>query len=322
MAQFDRDRPASDLTAIELYDLLCQRVLHDPANPSWTPELVELHRHSLDRRLVVMPEHFYTPVFSPYTTKEAVWEGTFEAGATYDPGAQLALLERIHRFRDELAGFDVTPPVPDEAKLCRFYWRNTEFSHGDASVYYSLLRHLRPNRVIEVGGGFSTLLASHAAERNGNTRVLCIEPYPRSFLERGLPLVTLDRRLAQDVEMEVFDELCDGDILFIDSSHVVKTGSDVVHLFLRVLPLLKAGVWVHIHDVFLPFEFPRHWIEQRLYWNEQYLLAALISNSAKWEIRISNYYLQRTQSTEIYRFAIPEVGVAAGGGSFWLRAAS
>jgi hypothetical protein len=225
MAQSDRDRPASDLTAIELYDLLCQKVLHNPANPSWTPELIELHRHSLDRRLVVLPEYFYTPVLSPYAMNPTVWNGTFEGGATYDPGAQLALRELIHRFREELAAFDVTPSNPDEAKLDRFYWRNTEFSHGDASVYYSLLRHLRPNRVIEVGGGFSTLLASHAAERNGNTRVICIEPYPRSFLERGLPLVSLDRRLAQDVEMEVFEELGDGDILFIDSSHVVKTGS-------------------------------------------------------------------------------------------------
>ncbi len=319
IAMDDPEKPASALSATELYDLMCDRVGHDPQRPRWTPELVSPHNRSLERKLVVIPEHFYTPVYAPQSLNERVWVGRFDADVTYDADAQIALLEKDYRVRPEHLAFDLNADS-DEAELKRYYWRNPEFSHGDAALYYSLLRYLRPRRVVEVGGGFSTLLSSHAAEKNGNTEVTCIEPFPRPFLARGLPRVRLDKRLAQDVEIDVFTELGAGDVLFIDSSHVVKTGSDVVHLFLRVLPLLRAGVWVHVHDVFLPFEFPRGWAEQRLYWNEQYLLAALLASSAKWEIRVANYFLERTAGTRLQRFAMSELQLGGGGASFWMQA--
>lgn len=310
---------AADLSAVELYELLCRKVRHDPRNPAWTDALVEVHRASLERRLVVMPEFFYTPVYAPAALPPEVWEGRFDAGVDYDADAQLAFIADCWQFRDELLAFPREAPA-DASRLAQYPWHNSEFSHGDASLYYSLLRRHRPRRVIEVGGGFSTLLASHAAVRNGDTEVTCIEPYPRAFLARGLPCVRLERVLAQDVGLDAFAALEDGDVLFIDSSHVAKTGSDVVHLFLRVLPCLAPGVIVHVHDVFLPFEYPKAWAEQRLYWNEQYLLAALLADSAKWRVLAANHFLARTVPDRLYAFALPEIGVAAGGASFWMRA--
>lgn len=319
MPSRDRSLSLSSRSDNELFDLLAARVGHDPTRPGWTPALVELHRHSLEKRLVILPEYFYTPVYAPDSLPESVWSGTFDSGVRYDVDEQLALLERVHRFNDELLLFDVEPSAP-EPELTRFYWRNSEFSHGDAVLYYSLIRHLQPKRLIEVGSGYSTLLASAAAEKNGDTEITCIEPYPRPFLEKGIARVTLRRSLAQDIAPEFFDVLEENDVLFIDSSHVCKTGSDVNHLYLRVLPRLKPGVWVHLHDIFLPFEYPKSWVEQRLYWNEQYLLAALLANSSKWAVAIANYFLSRTAPERIYRFAIPSLGVSAGGASFWIRA--
>ena len=313
--------PACDLTVRELFDELARRVGHDRDRPGWTPELVELHRHSLERRLVIIPEFYFTPVFSPAALPERVWSGVFEWSVTYDAREQLAFMEKVRRFGSELQELDVEPSAP-ETELRRFYWTNPEFGHGDAILYYSLLRHFQPSRVIEVGGGFSTLLSSAAAERNGRTRVTCIEPNPRPFLQRPLPAVTLEKALVQDVPVEVFEGLEENDVLFIDSSHVSKTGSDVNHLYLRVLPRLARGVWVHVHDVFLPFEYPRAWSEQRYYWNEQYLLAALLAHSRKFEIVVANYFLSRTAGAGIARFALPSKGAAAGGASFWIRAVS
>jgi predicted O-methyltransferase YrrM len=305
----------------ELFDLLAERVGHDPRRPEWTPALIELHRHSIDKRLVIIPEYFYTPVYAPDSLPEKAWSGTFDSGVRYDADEQLALMERVHRFHDELLLFDVEPSAP-EPELTRFYWKNSEFSHGDAVLYYSLLRHLRPRKVIEVGGGYSTLLASAAAEKNGVTEITCIEPYPRPFLQKKIARVTLHKSLAQDLPPEFFDVLEENDVLFIDSSHVCKTGSDVNHLYLRVLPRLKTGVWVHLHDIFLPFEYPKAWVEQRLYWNEQYLLAALLAHSSKWEIAVANHFLFRTAVDRIYRFSLPSLGVAPGGASLWIRAVS
>lgn len=312
-------RIAEEMSDAELLDLIAERVGHDAQRPGWTPALVELHRHSLEKRLIVIPEYFYTPVYAPGSLPESVWSGTFDAGVRYNADEQVALMERVHRFQDELELMDVEPSER-QSDLTRFYWRNPEFSHGDAVLYYSLLRHLCPRRVIEVGGGYSTLLASAAAERNGATQITCIEPYPRAFLEKGIPRVHLEKKLVQDVPPEFFDGLGENDVLFIDSSHVSKTGSDVNHLYLRILPRLRAGVWVHLHDIFLPYEYPREWADQHLYWNEQYLLAALLAHSAKWTVAVANNFLFRTALDRIYKFALSSRGVAPGGASFWIRA--
>ena len=119
--------------------------------------------------------------------------------------------------------------------------------------------------------------------------------------------------------MEIFEGLQSGDILFIDGSHIVKTGSDVNHVFLRVLPRLAEGVYVHVHDIALPFEYPKTWSDQMMYWSEQYLVAALLSDSTKWELLVSIYFHQRKESNPLWAFIPRLPGIFPGGGSLWMR---
>ena len=118
-----------------------------------------------------------------------------------------------------------------------------------------MVRHFQPRLIIEIGGGFSTLLLTEAAARNNTSALTCIEPFPQEFLKQGFPgLHRLIEKKVEDIDLEFFSELHSGDILFIDSSHTVKIGGDVNYLFLEVLPRLEPGVIVHIHDIFLPFD--------------------------------------------------------------------
>ncbi|HEY7863193.1 MAG TPA: class I SAM-dependent methyltransferase [Thermoanaerobaculia bacterium] len=311
--------PIEELDTLEIYEGLLRRVGFDPASPTWTAELIRLHEHSRTRRLQVLMDHFYTPLLDPATLPESVWTGRFDAGAEWNVEKQMAFFEEVHQFAEELAGF---PQQPAASGPPVYHWDNGEFSHHDAVLYYSLLRARRPRRVVEVGGGFSTLLASAAAERNATTQIVCVEPYPRPFLAAGLPRVELHASPVQDVPLSLFDGLGEGDVLFYDGSHVSKTGSDVNHVLLRILPRLAPGVFVHVHDIFLPFEYPKEWLEQRLYWNEQYVLAALLSDSRKLEILAGNYFLVREAPGRLYRIAVPGVALRSGGASLWMRTLS
>jgi hypothetical protein len=200
-----------------------------------------------------------------------------------------------------------------------FYLSNGAFEGTDALVLYCMVRHFRPNLVLEVGSGFSSRLSAQAALHNGNTEVVCIEPYPDEVLKRGFPgLTSLVSKRAQEVEVSFFDRLAAGDILFIDSSHVVKTGGDVTYLFLEVVPRLRPGVMVHVHDIFLPQEFPRSWIRDlHLFWTEQYLLQAFLAYNSEFEVLFANAYMGMRHQEEMQR-TFPK-SPWWGGGSFWIR---
>jgi hypothetical protein len=303
----------------EIFEELIGALNFNAESPQWTPELVELHRLARVRKLLILPEHYYTPVFSPASLPESVWSSRFDSGVDYDVARQLSFLSSVLRFNSELSNFGLEP-AGDENDTDQYLWKNTQFSHFDAVLYYSMIRHLEPKRVVEIGGGFSTLLASAAVRRNGSTRIRCVEPYPRPFLERGLQRVDLIRQAVDAVPLALFDELEEGDILFYDGTHISKTGSDVNHVLLRIFPLLRKGVWIHVHDIYLPFEYPRAWSDEHLlYWNEQYVLAALISNSRKFEVVAGSYFLQRTAQAELQKMMPDIPGVYPGGASFWMR---
>ena len=150
------------------------------------------------------------------------------------------------------------------------------YSYSDAIVLYSMMRHLRPQRIIEVGSGFSSAVMLDTNELFLGHQVACtfIEPHPECLL--GLmsgddrTRVTIIAHRLQDVELGVFTALDANDILFIDSSHVLKVGSDVQRIFSEIVPALRPGVYIHFHDVFFPFEYPRHWIERGRHWTEAY----------------------------------------------------
>jgi hypothetical protein len=188
----------------------------------------------------------------------------------------------------------------------------------DALVGYCMVRHFQPRLIIEVGSGFSSLVLAQSAAKNRNSALICIDPFPRDFVRERLPgLQSLITKKVQDIDLEFFSQLQSGDILFIDSSHTVKIGGDVNYLFLEVIPRLKPGVIVHVHDIFLPFEYRRDWVLDELrFWNEQYLLQAFLTFNSQFEVLMANSYLNHYHQADI-KAAFRNLPSGAGG-SLWM----
>jgi hypothetical protein len=208
----------------------------------------------------------------------------------------------------------------------RFYLKNGFFEHGDAVALYSMIRHFRPRRIIEVGSGFSSALMLDTNDRDCDPKMelIFIEPYPErleSLLkEEDKTSMRLIVAPVQDVPLETFDVLGANDILFIDSSHVAKFGSDVNYLIFSVLPRLQSGVLVHFHDIFYPFEYPLAWLREGRAWNEVYLLRAFLQFNSAFEVLLFNSYLWH-QSVPLIKQHLPAMAVNPGG-SIWLRKTS
>lgn len=199
-----------------------------------------------------------------------------------------------------------------------FYLKNGWFGPVDAEILYSLIRTINPRHIIEVGSGFSTRVMRRAIrEGKLETKITSVDPMPNTSIAPfadeyiKVPIETIP--LAQ-----IVDTLDANDILFIDSSHKVKTGGDVPYLFLEVLPRLKPGVWVHVHDVFFPFDYPKQWVMDGWEWNEQYLVHAFLCYNERFEIRWSGSFLWSNHRDEIAR-VIPSANSLSGPpASLWL----
>lgn len=237
------------------------------------------------------------------------------------------ILAELVQFMGELTG--VPAQLPD--KDGQFYWLNQMFSPIDAVIYYGLIRSLQPRRIIEVGSGYSTAIALMAAGRTSpQIEISCIEPYPSPFLlQQKRKLKMLIQRKVQDVDPLLFETLDPGDILFIDSSHCSRLGSDLNFLMFEAIPRLKVGVYLHFHDIFLPNEYPRVWLEDvGIMWNEQYLLLAFLMFNENFELLWSSSIAATTiekQLTSALHQVLPEgndfldkLGPYSGG-SVWLR---
>ena len=213
------------------------------------------------------------------------------------------------------------PFKPEDDGGHRFYYYNPFFGCHDASVYFSMLLELRPKRVVEVGSGFSSRLLLDTTEQflGGDTAITLIDPSSETF-DSLLP--TAHTRLlscpVQDAPVELFDELETNDILFVDSSHVGKTGSDVNYYLFQILPRLKPGVVIHIHDMFWPFEYLEDWVlwEKRS-WNEAYLVHAFLQYNSAFEILYWNNYAFHFLGAELCE-AMP-LCMGNEGGSLWIR---
>ena len=170
------------------------------------------------------------------------------------------------------------------------------FGHADAMFLYSFIRHFKPKRIIEIGSGFSSAVMLDTLERfpYGKVDVTFIEPYPARLLgtlkAEDQAAVKIIEKKVQEVDPGVFGSLQAGDLLFVDSSHVVKYGSDVQKVFYDILPKLPVGVFVHFHDIFFPFEYPATWLSDGRYWNENYFLRSFLSYNDSWEIVFFNHY--------------------------------
>jgi predicted O-methyltransferase YrrM len=272
------------------------------------------------------PGHFYSPIVDPAdaaTQAHRLWPGAAPEilGIDFDAASHREILAvDFPKFMP-----DYRYPERQDAAVAEyeFFTQNSQFSWLDARALYVLLRKWQPQRIIEVGSGFSSLLMADVNRRHfgGAAHITCIEPYPREFLKAGVPGINrLIEQKVQDVALDVFAELRAGDILFIDSSHVAKTGSDVNYLFFEVLPRLAAGVRIHIHDIFLPNEYLYDWvIVENRSWNEQYLLRALLMYSTAFRVVFGcSYAFSAMPDLVRSALALPG-GQAYAGGSFWIE---
>ena len=268
------------------------------------------------------PGHFYSPIVEPADIARrsaAIWPAQpLVAGIDFDPAGHAHLLDEV--FPPLLRDYAYPDELPERDDLREFYTRNSQFSWFDPRAAFALLRHWAPRRVIEVGSGYSSLLVADVGRRflGPDFRLTCIEPFPRPFLRR-LPGVELIVQPVQDVDPALFDRLEPGDVLFIDSSHVAKTGSDVNRLYFDVLPRLARGVHVHVHDIFLPHDYPRDWVlDENRSWNEQYLVRALLMDSTRLRVRFGCNYAWATFPAKVSPLLGLPPGQGYGGGSLWM----
>ena len=257
------------------------------------------------------PVHFYQPIPDTRELPETLWKQPSNlVGINMNDAMQLDLLRNhFTKFREECSNFPAEPP-PGQRR---------PFRGVDALAAYCMVRHFQPRMIIEVGSGFSSLALGRAAANNKNSALICIDPFPSDFLRKGFPgLQSSIEKKIQDIDLKFFSQLQSGDILFIDSSHTVKIGGDVNYLFLEVLPRLKPGVIVHVHDIFLPFEYRRDWVlDEFRFWNEQYLLQAFLIFNSEFEVLLANSYLNHYHQEDL-KAAFPNLSSWASG-SFWMR---
>ena len=276
---------------------------------------------SLLRRIGVFPvrDHYYEPLFDFSHLKSKLSSDRLIPGLDLNVPAQLDLLGRFD-YQEELSAFPLL--YSGEGS---YFFENGWYGAGDAEFLYSLIRLMQPRRIIEVGSGYSTLVAIEALRRNAEGGAalcdhLCIEPYERSWLEsKG---VTVIRERLEDVGTERFRELQANDILFIDSSHVIRPQGDVLKEILEILPTLNPGVLVHFHDIFTPRDYPEAWLEEKvLLWNEQYLLEAFLSCNREFEVIGALNFLTRHHFSLIAeKFPVLALqGPSASPAAFWLR---
>ncbi len=239
------------------------------------------------------------------------------------PGIELNL-DKQKKFLQECLPFYSEIPFPNEKENeFRYYFKNLYFTAPDAISLFFILRYFKPKKIIEIGSGFSSAVIMDTNDFffEGNMEAIFIEPFPDRlnwFLSRSKKQnsYVLHEKKVQDVPDSEFFDLKENDLLFIDSSHVSKLGSDVNHLFFNILPKLKKGVVVHIHDICFPFEYPEKWVYEKRFWNEAYLLRAFLTFNDHYEIILFNGFVS-IKNHEWLKENMPIL--LAEGGSIYLK---
>jgi predicted O-methyltransferase YrrM len=270
----------------------------------------------------VSPSDNYQPIPDTRVLPVSLWDRVSDLpGMDMREEAQKQLLSKIvSRFKDEYAAIPEGASTPE----FHFYRGNVAFEAVDAEMLFGLIRLLKPRRMYEIGSGFSTLLAADALRRNimdgCPCRFVAIDPYASAQFEAALPSgVELWRVPVQEVALSEFQSLGENDILFIDSSHVCKIGSDAQFLFLEVLPRIRPGVVVHMHDIFMPLEYPKQWVlDWHRFWNEQYLLQTFLSFNTTFEVLWAGQWMQ-IKYPDLLMKAFPSYKAGVSAGSFWFR---
>lgn len=276
----------------------------------------------LKKNSCFFPGHYYSPIISIDNIKERednIWN-KFETdgieGINLNTQSQIELIKRnLSKFYNEMLF------KSDKQENVRYYFENDFYSYTDGIILYSMIRHFKPKRIIEIGSGFSSavMLDTNEFHFNNEINLTFIEPYPdrlKSLMsendKKQNKIIEIDSQL---VELGYFDKLEAGDILFIDSTHVSKTGSDVNYILFEILPRLRKGVLIHFHDIFYPFEYPKEWVFQGRNWNEDYILRAFLLYNNKFEILLFSDYIHKHHKEA---FADMPLTYKNYGGNMWI----
>lgn len=242
----------------------------------------------------ISPNHYYQPIPDTRTLDDSIWKKESKLfGIDMNADRQISLLKSFSQFKKE---YDKLPLYKTN-NSAQYFIRNGGFESVDGEILYSMIRHFKPKTILEIGSGNSTYLSAQAIlenkEEEHEGKLIAIDPYPNDILEKGfLGLNKLIRKEIQEIPLSLFECLGKNDILFIDSTHVLKINSDVQYEYLEILPQLPKGVIIHIHDIFLPLEYPKEWVlKDHTFWNEQYLLQAFLCFNSYFEILWTSSYM-------------------------------
>lgn len=262
-------------------------------------------------------DHYYEPLFNMKKLKYLLREDRSLPGIDMNEDEQIRILSKFH-YQDELK------MIPKQYESdTKFWYGNGSYGNGDSEYLYSIIRLIKPSKIIEVGCGNSTKMALMAIEKNKEEDPeyicdqLCIEPYEQPWLEQ-LPVTVLRKKL-EDVDCSLFDQLNANDILFIDSSHIIRPQGDVLKEYLEILPRLKAGVYMHIHDVFTPKDYLDDWLYDHVkFWNEQYLLEAFLTCNKNFKIIGALNFLMH-HHYDLLKEKFPFLTYDREPGAFWMQ---
>jgi len=272
------------------------------------------------------PGHFYSPINDHDFLKsreDEIWKNGDKPEVIEDielnTDKQLELLKSFSQYY---------PEIPFKCKKqpdLRYFFKNGVYDEMDGTILYSMIRTLKPKKIIEAGSGFTSALMMDVNNLffDNNIELTFIEPFPERLYSLMVKKDKINNEviptILQDVDLNKFKKLEPNDILFIDSSHIVKTDSDVQYILFKILPLLKSGVYIHFHDIFYPFQYPKQWIlHNRWNWNELYFLRAFLMNNNQFEIILFNDYLDRYYKKS-FNDMVHNTNYGYHGGSLWLK---
>lgn len=264
-------------------------------------------------------DHYYEPFFNDKHLLQPLDRDRALPGLDLNTDNQLKFLSKLV-YATELESLKLNSPAKSDFDFCI---DNQSFGPGDAEFLYQVIRKNRPKKIIEIGSGNSTKIARLAIEKNKEesgkeTIHICIEPYEQSWL-KGVSGVTLIRERIEKLDLDWSSELCEDDLLFIDSSHMIRPQGDVLTEYLQIIPKLKKGVYVHIHDIFTPKDYLKRWVVDDVrFWNEQYLLEALLTDTNRYEVVAALNYLKHNHYNQLINVC-PYLTMNQEPGSFYLK---
>lgn len=260
-------------------------------------------------------DHYYEPFMGKMAYSQKTKRNL--PGIDFNIDKQLLFLKNFN-YQNELKEISMLP-----ADQLNYSFSKGPFRSGDAEILYNIVRFLKPKKIIEIGCGHSSLLIQHAIGNTIKTDVnylchhICIEPYEAGYLSKLD--VQFIKKPVEQIELNLFESLEENDILFIDSSHIIRPGGDVLFEYLEILPRLKKGVYIHIHDIFSPNNYLKEWVEDGVnFWNEQYLLEAFLSCNDHFKVICSVNFLKNNYYSNL-QAVCPMLSEEREPGSFWIQ---